>query len=314
MTRHKRTSAPLLLALVLAPSLLAACNSSNSAPIPSGAALTCADGVTAYKNAGRLTLSTNDPGTPPWWGGDPNEETSNMPAGQSGWSVGNPYAMEGFEGGVAYSLANSLGFESDHVVWVENSNTDALAPGAKNFDFHLAQVAQKAASDAVDLSDPYYSSAEAVVTLNGRSVATANSVAALATYKLGAIAGSAGEALVATVIKPSAPVTPFPDLTAAIAGLKDGTVDGLVANVNVALYMRDSWIEGDEGPAPLPEAIIVGRFAPSVWSDDFVVVLPKGSALTACVNEAVDEITRQGLIDEYKSEYITSPDEIPTLQ
>jgi polar amino acid transport system substrate-binding protein len=314
MTEHKRTSAPLLLALLLCPTLFAACSSGNSAPIPSGAALSCAQGASGLKTAGRLTLSTNDPGTPPWWGGDPNEETSNMPAGQSGWSVGNPYAMEGFEGGIAYSLSNSLGFESDHVDWVENSNTDALAAGTKNFDFHLAQVAQRAATDAVDVSDPYYSSAEAVVTLNGRAVATANSVAALATYKLGAVAASAGESLVSTVIKPSAPVTTFADLTTAIAGLKDGTVDGLVVNVNVALYMRDGWVEGDEGPAPLPEAIIVGRFAPSVWSDDFVVVLQKGSPLTACVNQAVDEITRQGLVDEYKSEYINSPDEVPTLQ
>jgi polar amino acid transport system substrate-binding protein len=314
MTGHKRTSAPLLLALLVAPTLFAACNSSNSAPIPSGAALTCADGVTSYKTAGRLRLSTNDPATPPWWGGDPNEETSNMPAGQSGWAVGNPYAIEGFEGGIAYSLANSLGFESDQVDWVETSNADALASGAKNFDFHIAQVAQRAATDAVDTSDPYYMSQEAVVTLNGHAVATANSVAALATYKLGAVDASAGEALVTSVIKPSAPVTTFPDLTAAIAGLKDSTVDGLVVNVNVALYMRDSWIEGDEMPAPLPEAIIVGRFATSVWSDDYVVVLPKGSALTACVNQAVDEITRQGLVDEYKSEYITSADQIPTLQ
>ncbi len=314
MTRHKRTSAPLLLALLICPTVFAACSSGNSAPIPSGAARTCAQGTGGLKTAGRLTLSTNDPVTPPWWGGDPNKETINMPAGQSGWSVGNPYSMEGFEGGIAYSLSNSLGFESDHVDWVENSNADALAAGTKNFDFHVAQVAQSAATDAVDVSDPYYSSAEAVVTLNGRSVATANSVAALATYKLGAVAASAGEAVVTTVIKPSAPVTPFADLSAAIAGLKHGTVDGLVVNVNVALYMRDGWVEGDEGPAPLPEAIIVGRFAPTVWSDDFVVVLHKGSPLTACVNQAVDEITRQGLVDEYKSEYITSADEIPTLQ
>ncbi|MDL2335789.1 MAG: transporter substrate-binding domain-containing protein [Chloroflexota bacterium] len=317
MTRHKRTFAPLALALVLAPTVFAACSSSRLDPIPSGAALTCADQASitaALKHSPRLTLGTVDPGTPPWWGGDPNEETINMPAGGSGWTQGNPYAMEGFEGGVSYSLANSLGFESDEIDWVKVSAPDALAAGAKEFDLAIAQVASRVATDAVDVSDVYYSSREAVVTLSGRSIATATSVASLATYRLGAVAGSAGGQLVTSVVKPAAPVTPFADLAAAIAGLRDGSVDGLVVNVNVAVYMRDSWHEGDNNPPPLPEAVIVGQFAPSAWSDDFVVVLQRSSPLTACVNEAVDEIRRQGLIDEYISEYITNTDAVPALQ
>lgn len=317
MTRHKRTFAPLALVLVLAPTVFAACSSGGGDPIPSGAALTCADQSTiqtALKHSPRLTLGTIDPGTPPWWGGDPNVETINMPAGGSGWTQGNPYAMEGFEGGTAYSLANSLGFESDEVDWMKVSAADALVAGPKSFDFAIAQVAARVATDAVDVSDPYYTSKEAVVTLGGRAIATANSVASLATHKLGAVAGSAGEQLVTNVIKPAAPVTPFADLTAAIAGLRDGSVDGLVVNVNVALYLRDSWQEGDNDAPLLPEAVIVGQFAPSIWSDDFVVVLQRSSPLTACVNQAVDEIRRQGLIDEYVSEYITNTDGIPTLQ
>jgi polar amino acid transport system substrate-binding protein len=314
MTRHKLTSAPLLLAFVLAPTLLAACSSSNSAPIPSGAALTCAQGAGGLKQAGRLTMATTDPATPPWWGGDPNVETINMPAGGSGWTVGNPYAMEGFEGGVSYSLSNSMGFESDHVDWVETTIADALGPGAKNFDVALPQVAKSVVTDAVDVTDPYYSSAEAVVTLNGRAIATANTVAALATYKLGGIVGSSAEVLVPTVVKPATPLTTFADLPAAVAGLKAGTVDALVVNVNTAIYLRDGWHEGgDEAPA-LPEALIVGKFATSAWSDDYVVVLQKGSPLTPCVNQAIDEIRRQGLIDEYVGEYITDTGGVPTIQ
>jgi polar amino acid transport system substrate-binding protein len=314
MTDHKRTFAPLLLALVLAPSLLSACSLGGGDPIPSGAALACATQAGGLKHPPRLTLATVDPGTPPWLGGDPNEETINMPAGGSGWTVGNPYSMEGFEGGIAYSLANALGFESRDMDWVEVTPADALAPGDKPFDFAIAQFATRAVPDSVDVSDVYYSSPEAVVTLNGRSVATATSVAALATYKLGAVAGSAGEAVVTSVVKPSAPVMTFPDLAAAVTALRGGTVDALVVNVNVAVYLRDGWHEGDDNGPPLPEALIVGKFGPSAWSDDYAVVLQKGSPLTACVNQAVDEIRRQGLIDEYVSEYITNTDSVPTLQ
>jgi polar amino acid transport system substrate-binding protein len=313
MTDHKRTFVPLLLCLVLGPLVVAACSQGGSDPIPSGAALACA-GQTATKHPPRLTLGTSDPGTPPWWGGDPNVETIIMPAGGSGWTVGNPYAMDGFESGIAYSLANSMGFELDEVDWVKVTTADALAPGEKSFDFAIDQIATRVATDAVDVSAPYYSSAEAVVTMPGRSITTANSVAALATYKLGAVAGSSGEQVVTTVVKPVAPVTPFADLAGAVTGLRNGTVDGLVVNVNVAAYVRDGWVAGDDNPPPLAEAVIVGKFSPSVWSDDYAAVLQESSPLTACVNEAVDEIKRQGLVDEYTSEDITNTDAVPTLQ
>jgi hypothetical protein len=44
------------------------------------------------------------------------------------------------------------------------------------------------------------------------------------------------------------------------------------------------------------------------------VVLEKGSSLTTCVNDAIDEIKRQGLINEYITEYIINSDSLPTFQ
>lgn len=311
MTGPKRTT--LLLIALIGAAAVAACNSGGAVPIPSGAAIICADGV-AVKHPPKLTMSTNNPASPPWWGGDPNVETLAMPAGQSGWDVGNPYAMEGFEGGVSASLSNALGYELLDVSWIPVSNVEALAPGAKPFDFHIAQVTTRTAStDAVDVTDPYYTSYESVVGIAGRPIASISTLAALATYKLGAVTGTAGEALAAAVV-PAAPFTPFPDLMAAVDGLRAGAVDGLVVNVNVALYLRDNWHEGGDDPAPLPEGAIVGRFAPAMWTDEFVVVLEKGSPLTTCVNEAIDEIRRQGLINEYVTEYIINSDSIPTFQ
>lgn len=312
MTRLKHTHL-LLIALLAGAASVAACSQGKADPIPTGAALACANGL-ATKHPPKLTMSTNNPATPPWWGGDPSVETLGMPAGQSGWSIGNPYALEGFEGGVAASLSNALGYELLDVSWIPVSNEEALAPGPKPFDFHIAQVTTRTApTDAVDVTAPYYTTYESVVGLAGRPIETANTLVALATYKLGAVSGTAGEALAAAVL-PGAPFTPFPDLMAAVEGLRAGAVDGLIVNVNVALYLRDNWHEGGDDPAPLPEGAIVGRFADSTWTDDFVVVLEKGNPLTPCVNEAIDQIRRQGLIDEYITEYIVDSDSLPTFK
>jgi polar amino acid transport system substrate-binding protein len=315
MTRPKRTipSSRLLLIALLGAATVAACGAGRANPIPSGAALICADGV-AVKHPPKLTMSTNNPATPPWWGGDPNVETLAMPAGQSGWDFGNPYFMEGFEGGVSASLHNALGYELLDVSWIPVSNAEALTPGPKTFDFHLGQVTPRTASrDAVDLSEPYYTSYESVVGLSGRPIESATTLAALATYRLGAVTGTPGEGLAAAVL-PEAPFTAFPDLFAAVDGLRMGEVDGLIVNVNVALYLKDNWHEGGDDPTPLPEGVIVGRFAPETWTDEFVVVLEKGSPLTTCVNDAIDEIRRQGLISEYITEYIINSDTLAVFQ
>ena len=311
MTRPQRTTL-LLICLLGAAASAVACGSGTGNPIPSGAAIVCADGVT-LKNPPKLTMSTNNPATPPWWGGDPNVDTLAMPAGQSGWSFGNPYAMEGFEGGVAASLQNALGFELFDISWVPVNNADALAQGSKPFDFHIAQITTRTATDAVDVTEPYYSSSESVVGLAGRPIESVRTLDALATYKLGAVGGTPGEGLAAQVL-PQAPFTAFPDLFAAVEGLRAGAVDGLIVNVNVALYLKDNWREGGDDPTPLPEGVIVGRFAPDTWTDEFVVVLEKGSALTTCVNDAIDEIKRQNLINEYITEYIINTDTLPTFE
>ena len=87
------------------------------------------------KNPGRLTLSTDNPSFGPWWGGDPSVDPD------SGWEFSYPPSGEGLEGGVAYAIANALGFEDDQVDWIQNTEFSlAFAPGPKPFDFHMAQI------------------------------------------------------------------------------------------------------------------------------------------------------------------------------
>jgi polar amino acid transport system substrate-binding protein len=276
-------------------------------------AITCAQRVT-LKNAPQLTMSTDDPALPPWFGGDPNYQFPMEPPGGSGWRGGEPYSMEGFEGGIAYSLANALGYEYDEVVWAHNySVQDALGPGEKDFDMYIGHVAISAErAQAVDLSDPYYSSYQAVVAITPNTISQATSVAELKQYRLGAVRGTSSADVIEEVVLPDVAASMYPDMATAIAALKGGEIDGLVADINFALYLRDGWIY-DPKPV-LADAVLVGRFAPEVWTDRLAVVLPKRSLLTPCVNAAVAQIKAENFINEYVDEYIDAEPEVPNFR
>jgi polar amino acid transport system substrate-binding protein len=288
----------------------------GSAPTPSPStesAGVCIQSV-ALKNPPRLTMSTDDPASPPWFGGDPDYQFPMEPQSGSGWVGGEPYSMEGFEGGISYSLADALGYEYDQVDWVHNyAIEDALAPGDKPFDIHVAHVAiSEARAQSVDFSDPYYSSYQAVVAIAPNPISEATLIADLKPYRLGALEGTSSADVINEVVKPDVAASTYADMAAAIAALTGGEIDGLVADINFALYLRDGWIYDRDHK--IANAVVVGRFAPSTWTDSLAAVLEKGSALTPCVNAAVAQIKAENFINEYVSEYIDADHGVPDLR
>ncbi|BBU58147.1 hypothetical protein KU6B_44120 [Mameliella alba] len=113
-----------------------------------GAALaqdTCATGKTLTD--GMLTIATGNPAYYPWVLDDA------------------PESGKGFEAAVAYALAGEMGFAADQVTWVRTSFDQSIQPGAKNFDINMQQFSiTEEREKVVDFSDPYYSSAMAVLT------------------------------------------------------------------------------------------------------------------------------------------------------
>ena len=69
----------------------------------------------------KLTIATGEPAFYPWVIDDA------------------PESGEGFEAAIAYAVAEQLGFDADDVVWVRTGFEEAIAPGAKDFDFNLQQ-------------------------------------------------------------------------------------------------------------------------------------------------------------------------------
>jgi polar amino acid transport system substrate-binding protein len=295
---------------MVAAAVTAGACSGNPAKTPSGpSAIDCVADVT-LKNPPKLTLSTDTPATAPWWGGDPSYQFPNEPASGSGWVGGEPYSMEGFEGGVSYSLGNALGFEYDQILWIPNPDPDqTYAPGAKPYDFLVAHVPVRTDRETqVDFSEPYFESQQSVVALDTNGVADVNSTAGLRTYRLGAVAETSSAVVIENVVRPSTQASAYPDQAAAIAALKSGEIDGLVIDVQTAHFLTQGWHEAAEEPPILGNGRIVGQFPRSAWVDRFVAVLEKGSPMTECVNAAIAQIRAENFLAEYTEEYIITGD------
>jgi polar amino acid transport system substrate-binding protein len=146
----------------------------ESAAKPTGTAgATCAKGKLDTQTSGKLTIATDEPAYEPWFKDD------------------KPANGEGFESAVAYAVARQLGYDKANVVWQSVPFNKAFAPGAKTFDFDINQVSisdERKAS--LDFSSPYYTTAQAVVTLEGTPGADATTLADLRDLKIGAMVGT----------------------------------------------------------------------------------------------------------------------------
>lgn len=288
-------------------------------PEPSPTAVAVSEGcqaanLTGLKNPGRLTLSTDNPAYPPWWGGDPDTQYPNEPEGGSGWELSDPYSGEGYEGAVAYAVAEALGFTPDMVDWVQNVQFElAFAPGPKPFDFHLAQISiRPRRAEAVDFSETYLDANQAILALTPNPIVGTTTIEALKDFRLGAAVGTTSFELIESVIAPNTEPSVFNNNSDALQALQNDQIDGLVVDANTAIFMRDAQLEDFD--TPYPEATVVGQFADSDQVDQVGLVLEKGSPLTDCVNEALGVIKADGTLDAIYEEWISAGQEIPFFE
>src|SRR3954463_10086063 len=143
------------------------------------AAAACDKGSLYLVDAGKLTIGTDNPAFPPWYGGG-------TPKG-SQWKINDPSTGKGFESAVAYAVAKQLGFAKSDVVWKYTPFNKSFAPGSKGFDFDINQISfTPARAKVVTFSDSYYDVNQAVVVVKGTKIAAVKSKAALKGFKLAA--------------------------------------------------------------------------------------------------------------------------------
>jgi len=236
---------------------------------------------------GQLTIGTDNPAFPPWFGG--GTKTSK-------WKINDPATGKGYESAVAYAIAKKLGYDKSKVKWTYVPFNKSFAPGSKSFDFDINQISiTPARAKVVSFSRPYYDVNQAIVVNKGTKIAAVRRIKGLASYKLGAQLGTTSYTYIVDRIKPSSSPLVYDTNDAAVQALKNGQIDGIVVDLPTAFYVT---------AVQVSDGVIVGKLPTKGTKEHFGMVLQKGSALTACVNKALDRLWANGTIKKLQQTWL----------
>jgi polar amino acid transport system substrate-binding protein len=289
--------------LAASPSSAIASTAPSEAPssVPSPTPDACAIADLPLLSPGTLTIGTDNPAYPPYFEFNDDGSTTDP------WELGDPTNGKGFESAFAYALAERLGFSADQVVWTYVPFSSSYKPGDKDFDLDINQISYSPKrAGAVDMSDGYYFVNQAVVSVAGNAINDVTSIAGLADFRLGAQVGTTSYQTITDVVKPTKEPMVYDTNDAAISGLKAKQIDGIVVDLPTAFYMA---------AAQLKHGVVVGQFALPEGADveHFSVVLPKGSAVTPCVNAAIAAMTDDGTLAAITQEWLSDKASAPVF-
>jgi len=245
---------------------------------------------------GKLTIGTDNPAYPPWFGGDEGHK----------WKVSDPYSGKGYESAVAYAVAKQLGYSKPNVVWVYTPFNKAFAPGKKKFDFDINQISvtpQRA--KVITFSNSYYDVAQSIVVLKGSKIANAKSLAALRDYKFGVQIGTTSYRAILDQIKPKAKPSVYDSNDKAVFALKTKQIDGLVVDLPTAFYVT---------AVQVPKGKILGQLPAKSGGEHFGMVFAKGNPLATCVNAALAKLKATGKLKQIQTTWLSKVVGAPVLK
>jgi polar amino acid transport system substrate-binding protein len=273
-------------------------SSSGSTSAASGSTSTgsCSKNDLNLVSSGQLTIGTDNPAFPPWFGGTPHKP----------WQVSDPNSGQGYESAVAYAVAKKLGYGKSEVKWIHVPFSNSYAPGPKSFDFDINQISfTPARAKVVDFSDSYYDVNQSVVVNKGTPIASVTTVAGLKPYDLGAQLGTTSYQFIQDTIKPSKKPSVFPSNTGAVQALKNKQIDGLVVDLPTAFYVT---------AVQVPNGKVLGQFPAEPGGEHFGMVFEKGNALRACVNQALDTLRSDGTLKQLQQQWLAKATGAPILK
>jgi polar amino acid transport system substrate-binding protein len=275
-----------LFGLTLTTLALALVATATGSPARPAAIPGCAKSSLDLVKDGQLSLATDNPAFPPWWGG----------AEKKPWKVSNPASGKGYESAVAYAVAKKLGFSKSQVAWSAVPFGSSFRPGKKPFDFYMAQVSYlPARAKNVSFSNSYYFVNQAVVANAGTAISKVRTVAGLGPYKLGAQVGTTSYDYIKDFIRPSQTPSVYDSNNDAIAALNAGQIDGIVVDLPTAFYVV---------AVQLDDGTIVGKLPQRGPREHFGMVFEKGSSLVRCVNKALGRLWANGTIKQLQKQYL----------
>jgi polar amino acid transport system substrate-binding protein len=277
--KDMRRAAALVAGLAL---VLAACGGSDDAAAPDAGG-SCAVADLALYAPGVLTVATGSEVYPPWM-------LNNDPAGG-----------EGFENALVYALAAEMGFESAQVAWVGTEFSEAIAPGAKPYDFNIQQYSiTEERAQVVSFSKPYYEPDKAVIALPDSTVTAATSFEQLRAARWGATIGTTDLDYLENVIGVSN-VAVFNDQATVFLALSAGEIDATVAAIPTALFVT---------AVQAPDTRIVALLPKDVNDNGLGMLFAKDSPLIPCVDAALDRLYAAGTIDALVAQYLLPAEDI----
>ena len=132
----------------------------------------------------------------------------------------------------------------------------------------------------------------------------ATTVAELKSALLGAQTGTTSHRMLTETVAPTTAPSVFNNSQDTVQALKGGQVDAIVVDLPTALYLVAAELDG---------GVVVGQFADTSGGDQFGLVLPKGSALTAAVTGAVDALRADGTLDSLTKTWLSETVNVPVL-
>ena len=236
----------------------------------------CAKASLNLVEEGQLTIGTDNPAYPPWFGGGEKSKP---------WKINDPNTGKGFESAVAYAVATQLGFAKGEVEWVYTPFNRAIAPGRKAFDFDINQISfTPDRAKVLAFSASYYNVNQSVVALKSNPISKVRSRAGLRDYKLGAQLGTTSYQYIVNRIKPTERPAVYDTNDLAVAALKTKQIDGLVADLPTAFYVTAAQVQN---------STVVGQFPSPAGGEHFGMVFQKGNPLVSCVNRALANLKRE---------------------
>ena len=286
----------ILATLAVSGLLLAACAEEQPAVAPPATGEdACAKENLTLIEPGKLTIGTDIPAYPPWFDTTkPFKDASDIDD-------------TGYEGAVAYAIAEKLGFTPDEVTWTPVPFGQSFKPGPKDFDFDINQISYvPKRAESVDFSDSYYDVAQALVAVEGNPITGAASIADLKDYTLATQIGTTSYDYIVSEIAPNEEPGAYNTLNDSIQALKAGQVDGIVVDLPTAFYIT---------AVQVPDGVIVGQFPPAAGGEQeyFGVVFEKGSSLVQCVNQAIEELRSEGTLKALEDEWLSSKTDVPVF-
>ncbi|MCC5975301.1 MAG: amino acid ABC transporter substrate-binding protein [Rubellimicrobium sp.] len=235
---------------------------------------------------GQLTVGTGDPVYPPWM-------LNNDPAGG-----------EGFENGLVYALAAEMGFTPDQVVWIGQTFDQAIAPGAKPYDFSIQQISvTEARAEVVSFSQVYFQPDKAVIALPGSGAEGVSSFEDLRALNWGAVIGTTDNDYLVNILGVEDAAI-YNEQVDVFLALQSGQIDATLVALPTALFVT---------AVQVPEAQIVALLPADENDLGHGLLFEFGNPLVEWVDEALSAVIAAGVVEDLKAQYLIADPDLPII-